>query len=68
MIASNTKKFVVNGDKFTEFKRAFGSRKEGKLESRNTWFCDREVASGCELLLIHAKGSREQQCSGYWSC
>lgn len=58
MIASNSKRFVVNGDKFTEFKCAFGSRKEGKLESRNTWFCGREVASGCQLLLIHAEGSR----------
>lgn len=30
----------------------------GKLESRNTWFCGGEVASACQLLLIHAKGSR----------
>lgn len=47
----------MNGDQFTEFKCAFRSRKEGKLESRNTWFCGGEVASGCQLLLIHAKGS-----------
>lgn len=58
MVASNSKWFVVNGDQFAEFKCAFGSRKEGKLESRNTWFCGREVASGQQLLLIHAKGSR----------
>lgn len=30
----------------------------GKLESKNIWFCGGGVASGCQLLLIHAKGSR----------
>lgn len=58
MIASNSIKFVMNGDMLAKFKCAFGSRKGGQLERANTWFCGREVACGCLLLLIHVKGCR----------
>lgn len=47
MIASNSVKFAVNGDKLTRFKCGFGSREGGQLEKENAWVCGREVACGC---------------------
>lgn len=59
MIASNSIRFVMNGDKLTKSKCAFGSRKGGQLEKENIWFCGKEVACGCLLFLIHIKAVGE---------